>query len=269
MKAVCSSILLFFFVALTIPIVFAAESVPVELQAVGIDEHLGSGISLTRKFMDEQGRPVKLQNYFDGTRPVILTLVYFTCPNLCNFLLNAFTDSLKKMSWNVGDQFQVVTISIDPRETPDLAAKKKGAYIQEYGRPSAPAGWHFLTGSETEIKGLAQEVGFKYTYDKDQKEFAHAAALFVLTPEGKLSRYLYGIEFNPRDLRLALLEAGQGKIGSLVDRFLMFCYHYDPKGRKYALMAINLMKLGGAVAVAGLAVLLFTLSRSSPQVRKV
>src|SRR5262245_909997 len=160
MKVVGCLAFLFLFGLLSVPKIFSAESVPIELQAVGIDEHLGSGISLTREFKDEQGQPVKLQSYFDGKRPVILTLVYYTCPNLCNFLLNGFNDSLKKMSWNVGDQFQVVTLSIDPRETPDLAAKKKNAYTQEYGRPSASAGWHFLTGSEAEIKGLAQEVGF-------------------------------------------------------------------------------------------------------------
>jgi protein SCO1/2 len=241
--------------------VHAAEPTPIELKEVGIEEHLGQKLPLDLEFKDEQGNSVALSKYFDGQHPVILALVYYSCPNLCNFLLNGLTATFKKMTWNVGDQFQLVAVSIDPNEKPDLAVKKMHAYVESYGRPQTEKGWHFLTGAEEQIKKLAGEVGFKYKYDTDQKQYAHAAAIYVLTPDGKLSRYLYGIDFNPRDLRLALLEATQGKIGSIVDQFLLFCYHYDPKGRKYALMATNLMKGAGAMTVVGIAGFLAVLGK--------
>jgi len=238
----------------------AAEPIPPELQEVGIDEQLGKGLSLDLPFKDEKGEGVTLRKYFDG-KPVLLTLIYYSCPNLCNFLLNGLVDALKMMPWTVGDRFKMVSVSIDPKEGPEQAAAKKKSYLESYGRPSAETGWHFLTGAEAEIKKLAGEVGFRYKYDPQQKQYAHAAAVFVITPEGKISRYLWGIQFSPRDVRLSLLEATQGKIGNAVDRFLMFCYRYDPQGRKYALMATNLMKLGGVVTVVGLTVFLIVLGR--------
>jgi len=262
MKAVVFFTWLFLIGALTISKVFAVESIPPELADVGIDERLGSPISLDSEFKDEHGENVALRKFFDGKHPVILTLVYYECPNLCNFLLNGFTASLKSLAWTPGEPFKIVTLSIDPRETPELATKKKQAYLELYGRSLGPEGWNFLTGSEEKIRKLAREVGFKYKYDEEQKQYAHTAALFVLTPDGKLSRVLYGIEFNPRDLRLALVEAGQGKIGTWVDQFLLFCYHYDPQGKKYALMALNLMKLAGAATVAGIGLLIWRLSRT-------
>ncbi|MFO1519106.1 MAG: SCO family protein [bacterium] len=233
----------------------AAETLPVELEGVGVEEHLGNEISQDLSFKDEQGQTVKLKDFFDGKRPVLLTLVYYECPNLCNFLLNGLNEGLQKMNWTVGNQFQIVTVSINPEETPELALKKKAAYLKEYGRPEGEKGWHFLTGQESEIKKLASEVGFKYKYDADQKQYAHGAVVFVLTPDAKISRYLYGIAFQPRDVKLGLLEATSGKIGNIAEKFLMFCYHYDPKGKKYALYAVNLMKGAAAVTIVGLAFL--------------
>lgn len=236
---------------------WAAEPVPYELQEVRIEEHLGETISLDREFIDESGQTVSLQSFFNGTNPVILNLVYYECPNLCNFLLNGLTKALSQLEWTAGDQFQIVTISIDPAEDATLARQKKETYLHRlYQRPEAADGWHFLTGSEKNIGLLAEELGFYYRYDEEQDQYAHAAAIYILTPGGEISRYLYGIEFNPRDIRLALLEASEGKIGNAVDKLLLFCYHYDPKGRKYSLFALRLMKLGGAIAVLGLGFLI-------------
>lgn len=236
---------------------YTAESIPPELEGIGVDEKLGSSVNLDAVFRDEQGKEVKLQQFFDAKHPVILTLVYYGCPNLCGFLLNGFVDSLKKFLWSPGKEFKIVTVSIDPSEKAELAAQKKEALLNMYQREGAKEGWHFLTGEESDIKKLSNEVGFKYRYDDQEKQYAHAAVIFILTPDGKISRYLYGIEFNPRDLKLSLLEATQGKIGTVVDKLLMFCFHYDPKGRKYALMATNLMKVGGAITIMGLFVFLW------------
>ncbi len=232
---------------------YTAESIPPELEGIGVDEKLGHPIQLENTFKDEQGKEVQLRQYFDGKHPVILNLVYYGCPNLCGFLLNGFVEALKNFTWNPGQEFNIVTVSIDPGEKPELAAQKKEALLKVYQRQGANENWHFLTGEEAAIQKLANEVGFKYRYDIEEKQYAHSAVIFILTPDGKISRYLYGIQFSPRDLRLSLLEATQGKIGTMVDKFLLFCFHYDPKGRKYALMAGNLMKLGGVVTVLALA----------------
>jgi protein SCO1/2 len=227
-----------------------ANSLPEQLEGIGITEKLGNSVSLhSLRFRDEAGQEVALGQYFSQHRPVILTLVYYQCPNLCNFLLNGFTDSLKKLKWSVGDQFDIVTVSIDPHETPELGRRKKAAYVHEYGRPSAERGWHFLTGDEAQIRKLAGEVGFGYRYVEAEKQFAHAAAIFVLTPEGKVSRYLYGIDFKERDLKLSLLEASDGKIGTVLDRILMYCYRYNPTTRKYSVYLTQLMQGGGAVTL--------------------
>lgn len=248
--------------ALFYPSSFAAEPLPPELQAVGVEEHLGRNIDLEKKFVNEKGESIALKSFFDGKRPVLLTLVYYNCPNLCNLLLNGLLGSLKNFAWTPGEQFQLVTISIDPAEKNDLALQKKETYLKGYGRPQAEKGWHFLVSPDNAVKKLAEEIGFKYKYDEEGKQYAHGAVLFILTPDGKLSRYLYGIEFNPRDLKLSLLEASEGKVGTLLDRFLMFCYHYDPKGRKYALYATNAMKLGGGAIIVAIAVLLISLSKN-------
>lgn len=227
-----------------------ADQLPVPLQSAGITEKLGARVSLDAiELRDEGGQPVRLRSVFARGRPVVLALVYYECPSLCSFVLNALIDALKGMDWSPGHQFEVVTVSIDPREGPELAAKKKEAYLRALGRPGAEQGWHFLTGTENQIKKLASELGFGYSYDEKEKQFAHSAGLFVLTPEGQLSRILYGINYKPRDLRLAVLEAGQGKIGTVVDRFLLFCYRYDPNSRSYSVYLFNVMRVAAALTV--------------------
>jgi protein SCO1/2 len=230
-----------------------AVPLPDELKSSGVTEHLGAQvIPADYLFNDETGRAVRLSEFFEKGKPVLLTLVYYQCPNLCNFMLNGLVSSLKNLDWSVGDQFEVVSVSIDPKETPDLASRKKEAYLRAYGRSSGTKGWHFLTGSEDQIKKLAAAVGFGYRYVPEEKQYAHSAVIPVLTSHGVISRYLYGIEFLKSDLRLALLEASNGKIGTVVDRLLLFCYRYDPKTRKYSVYLNRVMQLG-----CGFTVLIF------------
>lgn len=232
----------------------AAESIPYELKNVGITEHLGEQIDLDLTFTDETGATVPLKTFFDGKKPVVMTLAYYGCPNLCGMLLNGVTDTFKELSWMPGQEFEFVNISIDPSETAKLSAEKKENYLKEYGRPAAANGWHLLVGNEANIQALAKQIGFAYYYDKDEKQYAHGSALYILTPEGKLSRYLFGVTFEPRDMRLGLLEASNGKIGNIVDHVLLFCYRYDPKSRKYSLIATRLLKFGAGITIAGIAV---------------
>ena len=230
------------------------SEVPAALKDIGITEKLGSKISIQElTFKDEDGKDVQLAKFFSSKRPVLLNLVYFECPNLCSFVLNGLVDSLKPLSWTPGNEFEIVTVSIDPHEKSLLAAKKKANYLRSYGRPGAAPGWHFLTGEEKQIKKLASEVGFGYRYNEEERQYAHSAAQFVLTPEGKISRYLYGIENSEKDLRLALLEASNGQIGTIVDRFMLFCYRYDPQSRKYSVYITKLMQTGcaGTVVIFG------------------
>lgn len=230
----------------------AEEPVPPELKNVGIDATLGAAIPQDLAFTDETGAPVKLSGYFHKDKPVILTLVYFECPMLCTLVLNNFCEGLKGLPWTAGGEFEIVTVSINPKETPTLAKAKKESYIAEVGRPQAARGWHFLTGADPAIKALAASVGFKYAWDPAQKQYAHATGIFILTPDGKLSRVLYGIDYPARDLRLALTEAAQGKVGSVVDKLLLFCYHYDPQKKAYSLVAFRVMQLAGTATVLGL-----------------
>jgi protein SCO1/2 len=231
-----------------------SQEVPPELRDVGVTEHLGSQVSLSEiSLRDETGKTVLLSDYFHKGHPVLLSLVYYECPNLCNFLLNGLVTSLKGLDWTPGDKFEIVTVSINPKESSQLASSKKLAYLKAYGRPEAAAGWHFLTGDEVQVRKLASQVGFGYKYDEKEKQYAHSAVLFALTPEGKISRYLYGIEFQNKDLRLALLEASSGKIGTVVDRILLFCYRYDPQTRKYSIYLTKLMQwaCGGTMLIFG------------------
>lgn len=226
------------------------SGVPTQLQQAGIIEKLGTQVTVGElRFKDEGGQSVLLGNYFNQGRPVLLNLIYFECPSLCSFVLNGLLDTLKGLSWVPGREFDIVTVSIDPREGPELASKKKSSYLESLGKPEAAKGWHFLTGEENQIKSLASQVGFGYTYDEKEKQYAHSAGLFVLTPGGQLSRLLYGIEYKPRDLRLALMEAAEGKIGTVVDRFLLFCYRYDPNSRSYSVYLFNVMRVAAAVTV--------------------
>lgn len=234
---------------------------PELLKDVGIDQKLNDSIPLGLAFRDETGKMVELHQYF-GRGPVILTLVYYNCPMLCTQVLNGLNRSLKEIPMDVGKQFSVVTVSIDPTERPVLAAAKHELYTGIYGRPGAAQGWHFLTGDEANIKQLARAMGFRYAYDPDSKQFAHASAIFVLTPEGKLSRYFYGIQYPPRDLRLGLVEASEGEIGSAVDQLLLFCYHYDPQTGKYGLLISRIVRGAGALTVLVIGILIVLLYRS-------
>jgi protein SCO1/2 len=209
---------------------------------IGFDQKLDAQVPLDIPLKDEAGRPVRLGDYF-GERPVILTLVYHECPMLCNEVLNALTRGLKGLTFDVGDQFEVVTVSINPAETPELAAAKKAGYLRRYGRPGGASGWHFLTGDEGSIRRLAQSVGFRYVYMPESKQYAHAAGIVLLTPQGRVARYFFGISYAPRDLRLGLTEASAGKIGSPVEQMLLFCYRFDPTTGKYTFAIMNVLRL--------------------------
>ena len=233
-----------------------AEEIPKALEEVGITEHLDAKLPMELEFRDEDGISVTLGSFFDGERPVILTLNYYRCPMLCGLMLNGLVDGLEQMEWTPGQEFEIVTVSINPLETPALAKEKKQNYIKRYGRPSAMSGWHFLTGREPEIDRLAETVGFRFVYDPVEKQYAHAAAIFVCTPDGRVARYLYGIEYPPKRLKLGLLEASEGKIGSTLDQLILYCYHYDPSSRRYSPVAMNIMRVGGGATASILAVTL-------------
>jgi protein SCO1/2 len=222
---------------------------PGALQGVTIEQNLNHQIPIHLVFRDEFGRSVPLSTYFEGNKPVILALVYYTCPMLCNMVLSGLESSLRTISLDPGKDFEIVAVSFDPRDTPEIAAAKKANYLQLYRRPNTANGWHFLTGDEDSIQALTSAVGFRYTFDKATGQFAHASAIMVLTPQGKLSRYFYGVEYPPRDVRLGLVEASQNKIGNPVDQILLFCYHYDPATGKYGAIAVNMIRFGGATFV--------------------
>lgn len=225
-----------------------------ELEGVGIEEKLGANLDLNLSFKDENGENVTLAKYIHkGGTPVIISPIYYSCPGLCNFHLNGLTDALKLMDWSVGDKFQVLAISFDSKEGPDVAAKKKANYMKVYDRAGTEKGWHFLTADEATVQALTSSVGFKFKWNEEAKEWAHASAAIIITPEGKISRYLPGIMFDPKDVKLALNEASSGKIGTLVDQLVLYCFQYNPHQSKYTLYASNVMKLGGAVMVLVLA----------------
>jgi len=222
------------------------DAVPKALKGVDLEQHLGEKVPLDLLFKDESGRSVRLGDLL-GDRPAILTLNYYRCPMLCTLELNGLVSSLRTMSLEPGSDFRIITVSIDPKEAPPLAAEKKSVYVRAYGRAGAAEGWHFLTGEEPAIEKLTESVGFRYAYDETTRQYEHAAGIMVLTPAGELSRYFYGVEYPPRDLRLALVESSQGKIGSLADKFLLFCFHYDPATGRYSLLLMRVMRAGGAL----------------------
>jgi protein SCO1/2 len=226
----------------------ASDVRPPALRDVGIDQRLGETVPLDTPFKDEHGRAVTLGDYF-GKRPVVLVMTYFECPMLCTLVLNGLTKTLKTMSFEPGKEFDVVAVSFDPKDTPELAAKKKATYVTEYGREATAEGWHFLTGDEAAIARVTSAVGFRYKWVPEEKQFAHAAAIMVATPEGRLARYFYGIDYAGRDLRLGLVEAADHKIGSAVDAVLLFCYRYDPATGKYGAFVLNLVRAGGVATV--------------------
>ena len=227
-----------------------AGQMPELLQEVGLDQKLNTQVPLGLKFKDEDGRVVTLGDYF-GKRPVILTLNYFECPMLCTEVLNGLVSALGVMNFSIGKEFDVVTVSFDPRDTPERARQKKAAYLGRYKRPGSESGWHFLTGSDHEIAALTRAVGFRYAYNAKAGQFAHASGVMVATPEGRLSHYFYGIEYGPRDLRLALVEASNHKIGTAVDQVLLACFHYDPSSGRYSMAVMTAVRAAG-VAMVGL-----------------
>jgi len=256
--------------ALSISVIARAQGdneKPKLLQDVGIVQRLNEQVPLDLAFHDESDRTVRLRDYF-GKKPAILAMVYYECPMLCTEVLNGLLASLKNMPLDVGKQFNVVTVSFNPREKPGLAANKKRVYVGLYGRPKASEGWHFLTGDEAEIRQLARAVGFHYAYDRESDQFAHAAAIMVLTPQGRISRYFFGIDYPSRDLRLSLVEASGEKIGSPVDEILLYCYHYDPTTGKYGLVVANAMRMAGLATILVLGSFLLVMFWRERQVLK-
>jgi len=242
-----------------------AQAETAALGGVGFDQRLNEQVPLELEFRNEAGTRVALGRYF-GKRPVVLSLVYYNCPMLCTLTLNGMLRAFRALSFDIGSQYEVVTVSIDPRETPALAAVKKRSYIESYRRPGAERGWHFLTGERKSIEALAHSVGFRYAYDAASGQFAHATGIVVLTPEGRVARYHYGVEFSPRDLRLSLVEAAANRIGSPVDQVLLFCFAYDPATGKYGAVVMNLLRAGAVatlMAVGGLVLILLRRERRS------
>jgi protein SCO1 len=240
--------------------VVPGNTMPGPLKEVRYDQRLGGKVPLELAFRDEAGRAVKLGDYF-GRRPALLVLAYYHCPMLCDMVLQGVETSLKPLSLEPGKDFDVVVASIDPQETPQLAAAKKREILVRYGRPRLAAGWHFLTGPQPSIDRLANAVGFRYVYDPQRNQFAHAAGIVILTPEGRISRYLFGIEYAPRDVRLSLIESAGEKVGGLSDQILLYCFHYDPVIGRYSAATLNIVRLAAVATVAGLVLLIVLLRR--------
>lgn len=222
---------------------------PDGLKGVGIDQKLDQQVPLNLTFRDEFGRQVPLSTFFQAKKPVILAPVYYRCPMLCTQILSGLESALRVLSFTPGQEFEVVAVSFDPKDTVEIAAAKKQMYLKRYGRPNSANGWHFLTGDDANIKPLMDAIGYHYRYDPKTDQFAHASGVMIVTPDGHLSKYYYGVEYSPRDLRLGLVEASQNKIGNPVDQLLLFCYHYDPATGKYGAVAMNMVRFGGATFV--------------------
>jgi protein SCO1 len=227
-----------------------------QLDGLEVQEKLSQKIDLQRTFIDENGQTVPLQNFFDGHRPVLMTMVYYSCPSLCNYHLNGLVETLKKLPGFLGREFQMVAVSMNHREDSDLAAAKKENYLKALGQPNVEGSWHFLTGTEANVGALANELGFRFRWDEVGQQYAHSAVAYVVTPQGVISRYLYGIEFSPQTLRLSLIEAAQGKVGNLVDQIMLFCFQFNPAKNKYTLYAYNIMRVGAVLTAILLAIFL-------------
>lgn len=221
--------------------------VPAELAEISIKDRAGNDLPKDVPLLDQDGKAVTLGDYFDGKRPVVLALAYYECPMLCSLVLTGVLEGLKPLKWTAGDEYRVVVVSFDPRDTPESAARKRLNYVDAYGRKVAPRGWDFLVGKEADVRRIADATGFAYRWDEREKQFAHSAGAFVLMPGGRVSRTLYGLSFP--EMRLALLEASEGKVGTVVDRVLLFCFHYDPNARGYVLATVRIMKAGGSLTL--------------------
>ena len=239
---------------------FAAEKLPAALQGVDVNQNLNQQIPLNLHFKNEAGNDVQIGDLLQG-KPAILTLVYYECPMLCTQVLNGLVTSLRPISFTPGDQFNIITISFNPKETPNLAASKKHAYLNDYNRKGAEQGWFFLTGSEDSIQKITSAVGFRYKYDPAINQYAHGTAIMILTPEGKVARYFYGIDYPSNDLRLSLIEASKNKIGSLADKIMLFCFHYDPSQGRYSASVINIIRAGGIATVLCIGGYIFIMRR--------
>lgn len=233
---------------------FTSDEKPQELDGVGITQHLGKYIDLNLKFMDQEGKIKQLSSFFDGKKPVILSPVYFSCPGLCNYHLNGLTEGLKELDWNIGEKFNVLSVSFDPQEKPELAKGKQESYWRVYGRSEeAKKDWHFLTGDQENIKALMDQLGFNYKWVPEKKEWAHASAAIIISPDGKITRYLPGISFTGKDLKLAINEGSGGKIGTFTESLILYCFQYDQHKSQYSIAAFRIMKLGGGIMVLLLA----------------
>ena len=228
-----------------------SSTMPEPLREIGFDQHLDGHVPLDTTFEDETGHAVKLGDYF-GTRPVVMVFAYYDCPMLCTLVINGLASALDVLSLEPGKDFDIVTVSFDPRDTPATATAKKAAYIARYKRPGAAASWHFLTGEPSSIGRLTHAAGFRYAWDKQTKQFAHPTGIIVLTPDGRLARYLFGIEYGPRDLRYAIVDASNGKVGSAVDSLLLYCYHYDPIAGRYGVAIMRVVRVAAAATVLAL-----------------
>ena len=233
---------------------------PPGLQNVGIEQHLDEQIPADLSFRDETGKPVHLGDYF-GKKPMILNLVYYNCPMLCGEVLSGLEGALRVLKFDVGKEFDVLTVSFDPRETPDMATKKKAEFLKRYGRAGAAEGWHFLTGPQESIDALTKAAGFQYQYDPKTGQFAHATAIMILTPEGKIAQYYYGVDYAPKDLRLGLIQASENKIGTLANQVLLYCYHYDPTTGKYGAIISRILQLSALATILALGGLMTVLIR--------
>jgi protein SCO1/2 len=239
----------------------AEDGRPLALREVSFDQKLGDALPLDVVLRNEAGQDVRLGDYFGKGKPVVLTFVYYECPMLCTLTLNGLSSAINVLSFDAGREYEIVTVSFEPKETSELAAAKKAAYLQRYKRPGAAQGWHFLTGSPASIQRLTRAAGFRYAWDAATQQYAHPAGLIVATPEGRIARYLYGIEYAPKDLRYALVESSAGRIGTAVDAVVLYCYQYDPKTGKYGAAVMRLMRVAGALTVLGLGAFLVVMWR--------
>lgn len=246
------------------PAEFAATTgLPDMLRTVGIEQKLGEQLPLDAEFKDENGNSVRLGTYFNTGRPVILAFVYYECPMLCNQVLNGLTGSLKGLSFDAGKEFDVVAISFDTRENdrPDLAKNKKASYLEHYNRPNTASGWHFLTGTQDAIDKATSAAGFSYKWDEANNQFAHAAGVMIVTPDGKLSRYFYGIDYSPKDIKFGIMESAASKVGDPADKLLLYCYHYDPASGKYGLAILRVIRFFGVLTLLGMGTMIFVFWR--------
>jgi len=241
--------------------VVPSSEMPGVLKSVGYDQRIGEKVPLDVPWRDEHGRAVTLGDYLNGKKPAVLVMAYYHCPMLCDLVLQGVETGLKPLSLDPGREFDVIVAGIDPQETPALAAAKKKEILARYARPGTENGWHFLTGPRDSIARLTQSVGFRYVYDPQRNQFAHAAGMVILTSEGRVSRYLLGVEFPARDIRLGLVESGHGKLGTVVDQVLLYCFHYDPLVGRYSAVTLNIMRLSAVVTVVALALFVVFLRR--------